>query len=371
MRFYEIKKLIEADNQVDYPFVGVGVSTDMQMAVDTAKLRAKTELLKSIYGNSFQNKPVPPIEQDKVQLVQGQKPGTFQATVRIRQRQAQSQPTIEAVRANPDGSISRGSADAEQANGDLQAGPPYPTEQSEAVKSLQSKLEELGYSVGSTGIDGKYGPRTARAVSAFKRDNNLQDTDRGRSMAMTDLEKLQTAERVETPTPTGNEGGGSAGSAGSSAVGATPDMDTLEMIKSFEGFLPNAYWDHRQWSIGYGSFAGRNRSRPDIAGPISRERAESMLRDQIQQYSNDVERWNRVGNYNWNEGQKGALISFAYNIGSIGQLTGQGRRDNATIARKMLEYVRASGEVLPGLVNRRRVEQQKFIMHTPELRQRS
>jgi GH24 family phage-related lysozyme (muramidase) len=148
-------------------------------------------------------------------------------------------------------------------------------------------------------------------------------------------------------------------------------MDTLEMIKSFEGFLPNAYWDHKQWSIGYGSFAGNNRSRPDIPGPISRQEAERMLMRHVQRFSNDVERWNRAGNYNWNEGQKGALISFAYNIGSIGQLTDQGRRDNATIARKIPEYNRASGQVVPGLVNRRRIEQQKFIMHTPELQRRS
>lgn len=55
----------------------------------------------------------------------------------------------------------------------LKAGPPYPPEESEAVKALQTKLEELGYSVGSTGIDGKYGPRTTRAVRAFKQDYNI------------------------------------------------------------------------------------------------------------------------------------------------------------------------------------------------------
>lgn len=114
------------------------------------------------------------------------------------------------VRANPDGSISRGSADAEQASGDLQAGPPYPPEQEEAVKALQTKLQELGYSVGNTGIDGKYGPRTARAVNAYKRDNNVRNTDNGRSIGADEIQAMQGAERVENPTPTGNEnqGGG-------------------------------------------------------------------------------------------------------------------------------------------------------------------
>ena len=63
----------------------------------------------------------------------------------------------------------------------LQMGPPYPPEDMDAVKELQSALNAAGYSVGSTGVDGKYGPRTARAVGAFKKDYKLpggnQDVD--------------------------------------------------------------------------------------------------------------------------------------------------------------------------------------------------
>ena len=63
----------------------------------------------------------------------------------------------------------------------LQMGPPYPPEDMDAVKELQSALNAAGYSVGTTGVDGKYGPRTARAVGAFKKDYNLpggkQDVD--------------------------------------------------------------------------------------------------------------------------------------------------------------------------------------------------
>ena len=42
------------------------------------------------------------------------------------------------------------------------------------VKKLQTRLEELGYSVGSTGIDGKFGPRTEQAVRRFQQANGLQ-----------------------------------------------------------------------------------------------------------------------------------------------------------------------------------------------------
>ena len=56
----------------------------------------------------------------------------------------------------------------------LQSGPPYPKEDIAAVKKLQKALMSAGYSVGSTGVDGKYGPRTARAVAGFKKDYKVQ-----------------------------------------------------------------------------------------------------------------------------------------------------------------------------------------------------
>jgi hypothetical protein len=42
----------------------------------------------------------------------------------------------------------------------LKVGPPFPKEQMDAVKDMQRKLDALGYPVGVTGIDGKYGIRT-------------------------------------------------------------------------------------------------------------------------------------------------------------------------------------------------------------------
>ena len=92
---------------------------------------------------------------------------------------------------------------------ELTAGPPYPNEHLESVRTMQDRLEELGYSVGSTGSDGKYGPRTVRAVRAFKQDNNL--TPDGTIMSPEDLQVLATADKIDNPTPTGNERNGSNG----------------------------------------------------------------------------------------------------------------------------------------------------------------
>jgi UDP-N-acetylglucosamine--N-acetylmuramyl-(pentapeptide) pyrophosphoryl-undecaprenol N-acetylglucosamine transferase len=57
---------------------------------------------------------------------------------------------------------------------DLKMGPPYPPEQSVRVKDMQTKLKNIGYNVGSTGIDGKFVQRTSAALSAFIKDYNLQ-----------------------------------------------------------------------------------------------------------------------------------------------------------------------------------------------------
>jgi peptidoglycan hydrolase-like protein with peptidoglycan-binding domain len=81
---------------------------------------------------------------------------------------------------------------------ELQAGPPYPQEEKDAVRALQTKLEELGYTVGNTGIDGKYGPRTTRAVAAYKTDFNISTP--ANSMSARELEQIKTAEPKENPT---------------------------------------------------------------------------------------------------------------------------------------------------------------------------
>lgn len=82
----------------------------------------------------------------------------------------------------------------------LEAGPPYPKEDIAAVKALQSQLAKLGYSVGSTGVDGKYGPRTTRAVRAFKQENNISGD--GLSISAAEIKQLATAKPAVTPLPT-------------------------------------------------------------------------------------------------------------------------------------------------------------------------
>ena len=85
----------QQDNKevMDYPHVGTGSSANMQMAVDIARNQARSNMMRSLHGDTFQDKAVPDYDEDKVNLVPGQKPGTYQATIRMRQRSAKSAPT--------------------------------------------------------------------------------------------------------------------------------------------------------------------------------------------------------------------------------------------------------------------------------------
>ena len=92
--------------------------------------------------------------------------------------------------------------------GGLEAGPPYPKDQVEAIKQLQTELQRLGYSVGSTGIDGKYGPRTSRAVKAFQKDFGQATPPNakyaGGAITADAIKAMATVKKKDKPTPTGN-----------------------------------------------------------------------------------------------------------------------------------------------------------------------
>ena len=82
----------QQDNKavMDYPHVGTGISPDMQSAIDIARMKAKTNMMRTIHGDTFQDKSLPDYDEDKIQLAPGEKPGTYQATVKMRQRPPQT-----------------------------------------------------------------------------------------------------------------------------------------------------------------------------------------------------------------------------------------------------------------------------------------
>lgn len=134
----------------------------------------------------------------------------------------------------------------------------------------------------------------------------------------------------------------------------------VKFIKEKERFSPRAFWDHKQWSIGYGtkSFEGE---------VIDEKEADRRLRDVLQKSQDAVMSHAKKYNYDFNQNQVDALTSFVYNLGPgiLNQLTSSGKRSIEEIAAKIPEYNKASGKVVGGLQKRRAEELAMFTAPAP------
>lgn len=129
----------------------------------------------------------------------------------------------------------------------------------------------------------------------------------------------------------------------------------LNLIKSFEGCRLAAYkCPAGIWTIGWGHTG-------DVkpGETITQEQADRLLVEDMVAYENKVDKYDAI--YHWNQNEFDALVSFAYNVGSIDQLTAKGIRSREVIASKMLEYNKAGGNVLSGLTRRREAERALFL----------
>ena len=137
----------------------------------------------------------------------------------------------------------------------------------------------------------------------------------------------------------------------------------LALVKRWEGCDLTAYRDPvGVWTIGYGTTdADRSITGVTIKKglKISQDTAESWLRKSLEtKYLPLVLKYD--GKYDWNQNQLDALVSFAYNIGSIDQLTADGTRTIKQISAHIPAYNKAGGKVLDGLTRRRREEKALF-----------
>lgn len=127
----------------------------------------------------------------------------------------------------------------------------------------------------------------------------------------------------------------------------------IELIKQFEGCRLTAYkCPAGVWTIGYGHTSGVKQGQT-----ITKEKAEEYLKEDLAKFEKHVAGFSK---YNWNQNQFDALVSFAYNIGSINQLTANGTRTIKQISEKIPAYNKAAGKVLEGLQRRREAEKKLF-----------
>lgn len=124
-----------------------------------------------------------------------------------------------------------------------------------------------------------------------------------------------------------------------------------KLIKEFEGLKLEAYKDSAGvMTIGYGH-TGKL-----LPNTITKNKAEEYFDSDIMDAEIKVNKYH----YNYTQNQFDALVSFAFNVGNIDQLTANGTRTLDEILEKIPLYVYAGGAKSTGLEKRRKVECELF-----------
>ena len=132
----------------------------------------------------------------------------------------------------------------------------------------------------------------------------------------------------------------------------------LNLIVTFEGFCPKAtkaVKTEKYYTIGYGHY-GKDVYENQT---ITKEEALTLLKKDMKRFETKVMKYNNC--YNFTQNEFDALVSFAYNVGNIDQLTAKGTRTKKEIADAMLLYIKSGGNVLDGLRKRRIRERELFL----------
>jgi lysozyme len=121
----------------------------------------------------------------------------------------------------------------------------------------------------------------------------------------------------------------------------------LEQIRSFEGYQPKAQWDYAQFTNGFGTKA---RHAGEV---IDKAEAERRFKSEISEAEALVDKFAP----GLDGGTRAALTSLTFNAGTKWMQSGLGEAvrsgDFETARTRFLEYTKAGGEALPGLVSRR------------------
>lgn len=131
----------------------------------------------------------------------------------------------------------------------------------------------------------------------------------------------------------------------------------INLIISFEGLRLKAYKPvstEKYYTIGYGHYGSDVKK--DMV--IDKKKAIELLKNDCRKFENNVNKYQP--HYNFNQNQYDAMVSFAYNIGSIDGLTKNGTRSIEEIEKAIPLYNKAGGKVLKGLTVRRNKELDLF-----------
>ncbi|MBQ4562322.1 MAG: S-layer homology domain-containing protein [Clostridia bacterium] len=145
----------------------------------------------------------------------------------------------------------------------------------------------------------------------------------------------------------------------------------LAMIKSLEGYYKFKYWDYSQWSIGYGTRCEEH----EYPNGITEPEASALLVKVLANYEAYVDSFLGVNGIEVSQQQYDALVSFTYNLGNVWVsssdfklrtilLNGIVGYSEQEIRDAFGQFVYAGGQVVNGLIYRRKVEADMFMKGT-------
>ena len=128
----------------------------------------------------------------------------------------------------------------------------------------------------------------------------------------------------------------------------------VALIKKFEGYRDKAYiCAGGVCTIGYG-----HTQSIEMGTTCTKEQAEQWFVEDIEIAEKQVKKYDSI--YHFTDNEFSALVSFAFNVGNINQLTAKGTRSREQIKTAWVKYNKHKGKVLDGLKKRRAEELQLF-----------
>jgi lysozyme len=140
----------------------------------------------------------------------------------------------------------------------------------------------------------------------------------------------------------------------------------FELIKGFEGLFLHPYLDSvKVPTIGWGTIMYENGTKVTMHDPaITADRAEQLLEWEVGLKADSVE---KMVTASINDNEFGALVSFAYNLGTqalhgstLLKLLNAGQ-DKTSVADQFLRWNKAGGKEIAGLTRRRQAERALFL----------
>ncbi len=138
----------------------------------------------------------------------------------------------------------------------------------------------------------------------------------------------------------------------------------LEFIKKEEGFIPKAYWDYKQYSIGYGSGKYENGASVKEGDIVTEEKATAMLESWINKVVEASIK--KCVTVSLPQNRYDSLCSFIYNVGNSAFETSTllallNQNKILEAASEFDRWIHAGGKTLDSLIKRRRREKELFL----------